>query len=131
MKVSKDSITIPLTFNSKDIYIGKGTLKGEKSNYKFISLKTPEKDKIISQKYSIKEFNIINKDKAKKDIFYKGRETPQDSCYILMKYNFEHHCMQLYKANKWINFIQTFNYKDKKMENIEEKKKRNRKPKTK
>ena len=116
MKVSKDSITIPLTFNSKDLYIGKGTLKGEKSNYKFISLKTPEKDKIISQKYSIKEFNIINKDKAKKDIFYKGRETPQDSCYILMKYNFEHHCMQLYKANKWINFIQTFNYKDKKIQ---------------
>lgn len=77
MKVSKDSITIPLTFNSKDLYIGKGTLKGEKSNYKFISLKTPEKDKIISQKYSIKEFNIINKDKAKKDIFYKGRETPR------------------------------------------------------
>lgn len=131
MKVSKDSISIPLTFNSKDIYIGKGTLKGDKSNYKFTSPKTPEKTITTSQKYNIKEFNIINKDKAKKDIFYKGRETPQDSCYILMKYNFEHHCMQLYKANKWINFIQTFNYRDKKIEDIEGKKKEEQKAKNK
>jgi len=131
MKVSKDSITIPLTFNSKELYIGKGSLKGDKSNYKFMSLKAPEKPATTSQKYSIKEFNIVNKDKAKKDIFYKGRETPQDSCYILMKYNFEHHCMQLYKANKWINFIQTFNYKDKRIEDIEGKKKEEQKAKNK
>ena len=48
-----------------------------------------------------------------------------------MKYNFEHHCMQLYKANKWINFIQTFNYKDKKIEDIEGKKKEEQKAKNK
>lgn len=130
MKTSKDSIIIPLTFNSKELYVGKGTLKGDKSNYKFTSLKPPEKT-TTSQKYNIKEFNIINKDKAKKDIIYKGRETPQDSCYILMKYNSEHHCMQLYKANKWINFIQTFNFKDKKIEDIEGKKKEEQKAKNK
>ena len=49
MKVVKDSITIPLAFNSKDIYIGKGTLKGEKSNYKFTSLKDDEKTITTSQ----------------------------------------------------------------------------------
>ena len=116
----KDIISIPLYFHtSKDLFIGKGSLKGEKSNFKFTKPNNP----IISHKYSIKEFKLINKDKSKSNLIYNGREAPQDSNYILMKYDYHEHAIQMCPANKWANFTQSFNYKEQKIADIEKQKK--------
>ena len=116
----KDIISIPLYFHaSKDLFIGKGCLKGEKSNFKFTKPNNP----VISHKYSIKEFKLINKDKSKSNIIYNGREAPQDSYYILMKYDYHEHAIQMCPANKWANFTQSFNYKEQKISDIEKQKK--------
>ena len=134
MKNPKDinSISIPLDFTLKELYIGKGSLKNDKSNYKFTSQKPSDKNIGSTLKYNnLKEFTLVNKDKSKKNIIYKGREAPQDSCYILMKYNSDHRCMQLYKANKWINFVQSFNYAEESREDKEAKKKNELKEKNK
>ena len=119
----KDIISIPLYFKSyKDLYIGKGSIKTGKSNFKFTTPKT-----ISSIKYNIKEFQLINKDKSKSNIVYNGREAPQDSCYVLMKYSPENHCIQMCTANKWVNFTQSFNYKEQKFDDIEKRKKEEKK----
>ena len=90
MKNPKDinSISIPLDFTLKELYIGKGSLKNDKSNYKFTSQKPSDKNIGSTLKYNnLKEFTLVNKDKSKKNIIYKGRVAPQVSCYILMNYN--------------------------------------------
>ena len=118
-KLEKDIISIPIYFKSyKDSYVGKGSLKPDKTSFKFAPPKTS--DQPISSRYNLKEFKLINKDKSKKNIYYKGREISQDSFYILMKYNSDNRSINICPANKWINFTQTFNYKE---ENIEEKEK--------
>ena len=128
-KKEKDIISIPISFkSSKDLYIGKGSLKNNiKSSFKFANPKTQTTN--TSSKYYIKEFILINKDKSKKDIFYKGREAPQDSNYILMKYNSDIRSIQICPANKWMNFIQSFNYKEEKIEKKEDQKKKEMKEK--
>ena len=124
-KKEKDTSSIPILFNdSKDLYIGKGSLKYSKNSFKFLNTKPPQQKQgtsSASSKYSIKEFTIISKDKdkSKKTIAYKGREAPQDSTYILMKFNSD--SIQMCPANKWINFVQSLNYLEEKIEDKEKK----------
>lgn len=126
-KKEKDTFSIPILFNdSKDLYIGKGSLKYSKNSFKFLNTKPAQQKQgtsSASSKYSIKEFTIISKDKdkSKKTIAYKGREAPQDSTYILMKYNSDNRSIQMCPANKWINFVQSLNYLEEKIEDKEKK----------
>ena len=119
-KGEKDIFSIPISFNSsKDLYIGKGSLRPDKTCFKFSTPKPPTQPTL--SRYNLKEFKLINKDKSKKNIYYKGRETSQDSYYILMKYNSDKNSLNICPANKWVSFVQSFNYKE---ENIEEKEKK-------
>ena len=124
----KDIISIPLYYKeSKDLFVGKGSLKCSKNLFKFITPKPPEPKPgtsgvTISSKYAIKEFTMEIKDKKRKPLIYKGREAPQDSNYILMKYT-ENRQIQMCSANKWINFIQSMNYSNEKIDDKEDKKK--------
>ena len=130
-KKEKDTLSIPIYFKSKDLYIGKGTLRPNKSSLKFTTLKDQSQTITTPSKYSIKEFTLINKDPKKSNIIYKGREAPQDSCYILMKLNSDTRTIQMYPANKWANFVQSMNYIKENIENIEDKKKKEKKEKLK
>ena len=128
-KKDKEKLSIPIYFkSSKDLYIGKGSFKNNKSSLKFTNIEPPNTVN-TSSKYYVKEFALINKDKSKKDIIYKGREAPQDSNYILMKFNSDNRSMQICPANKWINFIQSFNYNEEKIVDKELQKKKEMKEK--
>ena len=134
-KKDKDKLSIPIYFkSSKDLYIGKGSFKINKSSLKFTDVEQQPKIKTqssgnTSSKYNVKEFTLISRDKSKKDFIYKGREAPQDSNYILMKYNSDNRSIQICPANKWINFIQSFNYNEQKIEDKEKDKKKKMKEK--
>ena len=130
-KKEKDTLSIPIFFKSKELYIGKGSIKQNKSSLKFTTLKNQSETTTTPSKYSIKEFTLINKDPKKSNIIYKGREAPQDSCYVLMKLNSDNRTIQMYPANKWANFVQSMNYNKEKIENIEDKKKKDKKEKLK
>ena len=128
-KKDKEKLSIPIYFkSSKDLYIGKGSFKNNKSSFKFTNVEPPTTTN-TSSKYYVKEFALISRDKLKKDIIYKGREAPQDSNYILMKYNSDNRSLQICPANKWINFFQSFNYNQEKKEDKELQKKKEMKEK--
>ena len=100
-KKEKDTFSIPIYFKSKDLFIGKGSIRQNKSSLKFTTLNDQPQATTTPSKYSIKEFTLINKDPKKNNIIYKGREAPQDSCYILMKLNSDTRTIQMYPANRW------------------------------
>jgi hypothetical protein len=123
-KKDKD-ISIPIIFKeSKDLFIGKGLLKCSKNLLKFTNQKPSQQKSektTVSSKYAIKEFTMVCVDK-KKNLIYRGREAPQDSNYVLMKYNPDNRSIQMCPANKWINFIQSMKYSDEDIAEKEEKK---------
>ena len=126
-KKEKDKISIPIIFNdssksSKELFIGKASLKNNKSSYKFKESNSSSQP--VGTKFPIKEFTLINKEESKKNIQYKGREAPQDSRYILMKYNQDKKSMQICPANKWVHFIQSYFNLDKNKDEDKEKKKK-------
>ena len=123
----EEIINVPIYFKtSENLYIGKCSTKLDKSSYKFDEPKPQNTPNTIS-KYIQKEFNIINRDKAKQKIFYRGSKFPQDSNYILMKYNSDAHSIQMCPSNEWINFIQSINRQKEDIKEIEEKNKEKQK----
>ncbi len=119
----EEIISIPIYFkSSEDLYIGKCSTKLDKTSFKFSNPKSQNQTN-TNLKYSQKEFFILNRDKAKQKIFYKGSKFPQDSNYILMKYNSETHSIQMCPSNEWINFIQAFNRQQENIKDIEDKNK--------
>ena len=124
-KKDKDIISIPILFKeSKDLFIGKGSLKCNKNLLKFTTPKSQQQKSekaTVSSKYAIKEFTMVSVDK-KKNLMYRGREAPQDSNYVLMKYNPDIRSIQICPASKWINFVQSMKYSDEEIEKKEKKK---------
>ena len=105
----EEIINVPIYFKtSENLYIGKCSTKLDKSSYKFDEPKPQNTPNTIS-KYIQKEFNIINRDKAKQKIFFRGSKFPQDSNYILMKYNSDAHSIQMCPSKEDIKEIEEKN----------------------
>ena len=116
-KVQKDinALSIPIYFSntspsSRNILIGKVQLKEEKNTFKVIPKPNPVQ--------GIREFTLKNEENQY--LQYTGRETVQDSNYILMKYNSKDNEIIMYPANKWVNFFRSFKLKENK-ENLDQK----------
>ena len=107
--------SIPIYFYSasksnKDVLIGKVQLKEDKNTFKVIPKPNPVQ--------GIKEYTLKNEENQY--LQYTGRETVQDSNYILMKFNTKDNEFIMYPANKWVNFFRSFKLKENK-ENLDQK----------
>ena len=125
IKKEKKVKQIPMIFESKELCVGKCNFKGAMSEYKF---STSQETKTILEKNKSKEFILENKSNDR--LVYKGRTQNQDSNYIIMQYNPKLHCIQLFPANKWVNFTQSMKVKEKTLEEIEEMKKKRKEEET-
>ena len=109
-KSQKDPVaSIPIYFSNhlsstKDILIGKVQLS-DKNNFKVIQKKD-------AQNQPTKEYDLTND--SNNFFQYSGKESVQDSNYVLMKYNSKDNEIMMYSANNWVNFFKSMKKVEKK-----------------